>query len=72
MNKILVASLLLFLPAIAFAQGYSPYGDGYGMMWGGNSGSYLWGWLFGLVCFAIFSFVFSVIFWLVHNWINKK
>ena len=27
---------------------------------------------FGLVYFALVAFIFSVIFWLTHNWLVKK
>ncbi len=26
----------------------------------------------GIICFAIASFIFSIIFWLTYNWIGKK
>ncbi len=43
--------------------------DGCGMMGGGG----FWGTsLVGLVYFALASFIFSVIFWWVNKWINKK
>jgi hypothetical protein len=43
--------------------------EGYGMM----SGAGMVGWgLYGLLWFAVASFIFAVIFWLTHNWITKK
>jgi len=40
--------------------------DGYGMMGYGGMG------VFGVVYFALAAFVFSLIFWLTHNWIVPK
>ncbi|MBL7056367.1 hypothetical protein ISS07_05625 [Candidatus Woesearchaeota archaeon] len=39
---------------------------GYGMMHGN------WSMIYHLVCFVVASFVFSVIFWMTHNWLVDK
>lgn len=70
MKKILILSLfsLMFLPLIVQAD-FGGMMDSDGMMMQGGGWAMM---IFGLVYFAIASFVFSLIFWLVHNWINKK
>jgi hypothetical protein len=64
-KAILLSMLLLLLPSVL-----ADYGD---MMSGGMMGGA--GWfgmgLVGLIYFAIGAFVFSVIFWLTHNWLVK-
>ena len=68
MKKIFILSLfsLMVLPLIVQADAGNMMD--HGTMWGG-------GWammFFGLIYLAIASFVFSLIFWLVHKWIIKK
>lgn len=72
MKKVFVLSLLLMaLPLMVQADGDMMGFKGMmgnGTMWGG-------GWammLIGLVYLALASFVFSLVFWLVHKWIVKK
>jgi uncharacterized membrane protein len=58
---------ILMLPSVL-----ADYGDmmgGYGMM--GGSGWFGMG-LLGLIYLAIGAFVFSVVFWLTHNWLVPK
>lgn len=74
MKKIFVLSLLslMALPLMVQAN-FEGMMDSNGMtscgtMWGS-------GWammLITLVYLALASFIFSLIFWLVHNWITKK
>ena len=61
----LIAALLLF--AVVASAHMKYYGGRYGMMAAGASGM-----VCGLIYFAIGAFVFSVIFWWVHNWMTKK
>lgn len=61
---ILLITTLLTIPA-ALADGWDMMG-GYGMM-GWGVGSFI-----GLVYFAIFSFVFSAIFWWTYKWLAKE
>lgn len=74
MKKIFVLSLLslMILPLIVQANGEGMMDfDGmmnYKMTWGVKLGMML----FGLAYLVIAFFVFSLIFWLVHNWIAKK
>ncbi len=66
MKRILYPLMLVLLSTFAWAQttGLMHYKDG-GM--GGGSGM-----LVGLLYFAVGSLIFSVIFWLTHNWLMKK
>jgi hypothetical protein len=63
---VLLLSFLVLLSSTVLAD----YGmmDGYGMMGGAG----MLGGLLGLVYFALAAFVFSVIFWMTHNWLVKK
>jgi len=53
--SLILASIMAF-PLVA---------EDYGMM-----GSYSWG-LLGLVYFVLATLIFSIIFWLTHNWLVK-
>ncbi|MBW3004674.1 hypothetical protein KY310_02495 [Candidatus Woesearchaeota archaeon] len=65
MKKILYPIMLVLLSSFAWAQttGLMHYKDGSA----GGSGM-----LLGLLYFAAGSLIFSVIFWLTHNWLVKK
>jgi hypothetical protein len=64
MRKLLYPIFLILLSNFVLAD----MGDmmGFGMM---GTGMFS---LFGLIYFAIGAFIFSVIFWLTHNWLAKK
>ena len=64
MKKIIYPLTLILAIPVVFAD-WGMMGD-YGMMGSGTMG------LFGVVYFALAAFVFSVIFWLTHNWIVPK
>lgn len=71
MKKFIIFSALVLLSTPQIASADAGFMD-YGMM-GGYSGMGIFGMgLVGLIYFAIGAFVFSVIFWLTHNWISKK
>ena len=64
MKKLIYPVTLVLLSSVAFAQttGLMHYADK------GMSG----GPIVAFVFFAIMSFIFSVIFWLTHNWLAKS
>ena len=65
---ILIPSLLVLLSLIALADyGMMGYNNGSGMMGGG----WILGGFVGILYFALAAFIFSVIFWLTHNWLSK-
>jgi hypothetical protein len=61
----LFAMLFLIIPSVLADEGMM---SGFGMM--GGAGMVGMG-LVGLVYLAVGAFVFSVIFWLTHNWLVK-
>lgn len=66
-KTILLGLLPLAVPAVM-----ADYGDvmGPGMMWGyGTTGGWVGMWFLGLIYLAVAAFVFSVVFWLTHNWL---
>ena len=70
MNKLVLAlTTLLALPSV-LADTYDVTGWTHRMMGGG--GSWMVGGFFGLICYAILSFVFCVIFWWTYKWIVKE
>jgi hypothetical protein len=70
MKKAMLFAMIVFaLPTVI-----ADYGDmhGPGMMGGYWTGGWMiGGWLLGLLYMAIAAFIFSVIFWLTHNWLVK-
>lgn len=70
-KKIFVLSLLslMVLPLMVQAgmTDFDTAGD-HGAMWG-NKWKII---LFSLIYLAVISFIFSLIFWLVHNWIARR
>lgn len=63
MKKLVYPVMFVLLSTFAFAQtGLMHYKET-------GSGSNM---LMGLVYFAAMAFIFSVIFWLTHNWLAKK
>ncbi|MDP2907608.1 MAG: hypothetical protein Q8O03_06720 [Nanoarchaeota archaeon] len=75
MNKLVLAlTALLALPSVLADYGMmdgfrNMMGSGYGMM---GAGSWMMGGFFGLIYFAILSFVFSVVFWWTYKWLVKE
>jgi hypothetical protein len=80
MKKLMTVVMVALFPVLVFAQngnicdnkGSTMDGHGYGMMsrFGITSG---WGLFFcSFLCLILVSIVFSVIFWLVHNWLVKN
>ena len=63
MKKLVYPIMFVLLSTFAFAQttGLMHYGD---KSAGVN--------VVGFVYFAVMAFIFSVIFWLTHNWLAKK
>jgi hypothetical protein len=59
MKQIIYPGISLLLMTSASAQGMMGYGTGYG-------------WISGLIFFALGAFIFSIIFWLTYKWIVKK
>ncbi len=65
---ILVPAFLALLSPLVLADFGGMMGSGYGMM--GRGGMFGMG-LFGAVWFALAALIFSIIFWLTHNWLVK-
>ena len=68
-------TLLLLSSSLVLAHGEEINNKntlGGGNMVCGMVGTGMWNWgLYGIVYFIVMSFVFSVIFWLTHNWLVK-
>ena len=67
MKKILYLLATILLSTVVFAQSMMDFTGGFGVMHKSGKGC-----LYGLIYFVIGSFIFSVIFWLTHNWLVKK
>jgi len=70
MKRLIYPTIIVILSSSALADAGDMMGSGmmmgnFGMMGGG---------LYSIVCFALAVFIFSIIFWLTHNWLvkNKK
>ncbi len=71
MNKLVLAITALLIIPVVLADGWDMMSRGYGMMGGGMTGL-MAGSFIGIIYFAVFSFVFSIIFWQAYNWVVKE
>ena len=64
--------LISLVGAVIANLGIVKADTGCSMMWGGTSMMGGFSGIYSVVLFAVFAFLFSVIFWLTHKWITES